>query len=708
MQRSEYIIRRAGFAALTLAATVVFNFLLFRIMPGDPMQLIVSPRLPGEAKRRISESFGLDKPVWLDTDAVQEGDWAAALDTQFTAYLRNLAKGDFGVSFAQKRAVSEILAERVWRTVVLLFLGQVTAVVLGTLLGIIASWRRGSKRDTGILVVGLFTWSMPTFFFGIILVVLARGYLPTGRMVTPGLSPGDGWAYWKDVGLHLILPTIVFGIGYISGYLLVVRSTFVEVLSEDFILTAKAKGLNTFQIMRDHAFKNTMLPMITMVALSLAYLVGGSIEVETVFSWPGLGSLSYEAIYSLDYPVMQGVFVLFSVSVILANFIADVFYSLLDPRIQVENVTEQRSAPQTSRFLKSLYAAVRGIPAALWAAALWILRVPVGIGRAILSVPGTLQTSAGRLGAAWAIFRQKPMAMLGLFMLLVVIIMAVFAPVLAPYDPDEKVDVTADTILAPPDENHLLGTDDVGKDVLSQLIYGARISLAVGFAGSVMSMFLGTTVGLVSGFYGGRIDNVLMRVVDFLMVIPGLPLMLVIISIWGRGLEKIILVIGLLYWAYTARLVRSQVLSIKERQYILRARAIGASGRRIIIRHILPQVVPLIVAQGVLAISNAIINEAVLSFLGLGDPTATSWGTMLNFAFARAITRQGWWFLLPPGFAIVWVSLSVILIGTALEEIVNPRLKTHHLFDPRKMIALGSNSRPPLSPTAERGAKVGV
>jgi len=150
-----------------------------------------------------------------------------------------------------------------------------------------------------------------------------------------------------------------------------------------------------------------------------------------------------------------------------------------------------------------------------------------------------------------------------------------------------------------------------------------------------------------------------------------------------------------LYWTYTARLVRSQVLSIKERQFVLRARALGASDFRIITRHILPQVIPLIIAQAVLDISSSIIAESTLSFLGLGDPTLISWGMMLNFAFERAISRMAWWFLLPPGFMIVWVSLAIILIGNALEEIVNPRLKTHHLFNPRNMISLAM-AKPPL------------
>ncbi len=295
----------------------------------------------------------------------------------------------------------------------------------------------------------------------------------------------------------------------------------------------------------------------------------------------------------------------------------------------------------------------------------------------------------------WGIFRKKPMAMVGLVMLLAVVIMAVFAPWLAPYDPYERVEAKPDDILAPPDAEHILGRDDAGKDVLSELIYGARVSLIVGFTSSIASMLIGTTVGLVAGYYGGKVSNVLMRFVDFLMVIPDLPLMLVVISVWGRGLWKIVLVISILYWTYTARLVRSQVISIKERQFVLRARALGASDLRIILQHIFPQVIPLVIAQTVLEISSSIIAESSLSFLGLGDPTLASWGMMLNFAFERAVSRMAWWFLLPPGFAIVWVSLSIILIGNAIEEAVNPRLKTHHLFNPRNMVSLAVG-KPPL------------
>lgn len=285
-------------------------------------------------------------------------------------------------------------------------------------------------------------------------------------------------------------------------------------------------------------------------------------------------------------------------------------------------------------------------------------------------------------------FFRRRMAVLGTVMLAVVVLAAIFAPLVAPYNPYARVQVQPEDILAPPSAEHILGTDDAGKDVFSQLIYGARVSLLVGFTASFMTMVIGTTVGLVAGYFGGKVDNILMRFVDFLLVIPDLPLALVIIAVWGRGLPKIIFVIAILGWTYTARLVRSQTLTIKERQYITRAKAVGASNRRIITRHILPQVMPIIVAQSVLDISASILAESSLSFLGLGDPTLVSWGNMLNFAFERAISRQAWWFLLPPGFAILWVSLAVILIGTVIEEMVNPRIKSHHLFDPRRMISL--------------------
>jgi peptide/nickel transport system permease protein len=337
MERGNYIVRKLGFAVITLVAVIVFNFLLFRILPGDPVKLIIhSPRMTREAQERIQASFGLDKPVWFDAERLKAGDLLGSLDTQFTAYLRNLVRGDLGISFASRRDVSEILSERVWRTVVLVIGGDLIAIVLGMALGLIAAWRRGTRLDAGILLWALFSWALPTFFLGIILLILARGHLPVGGMVTPGLKPEDGLTYWLDVGKHLILPTITMAIVYTGEYILIMRSGVMEVLTQDYILTAKAKGLSTYRTLRDHALKNAMLPMVTMIALTFGYTVGGAIQVETVFSWPGIGRLMYDAVQKRDYPVLQGSFLLLAVSVIVANLLAEILYTVLDPRVKAE------------------------------------------------------------------------------------------------------------------------------------------------------------------------------------------------------------------------------------------------------------------------------------------------------------------------------------------------------------------------------------
>jgi oligopeptide/dipeptide ABC transporter ATP-binding protein len=260
------------------------------------------------------------------------------------------------------------------------------------------------------------------------------------------------------------------------------------------------------------------------------------------------------------------------------------------------------------------------------------------------------------------------------------IVVATFAPVLAPYDPDENIRPSIDDIYASPSSEHLLGTDDAGYDVLSLLIYGSRVSLLVGFAGAIIALFIGGLIGLVAGFRGGKLGNGLMRFTDFFLVIPELALQIVIVAIIGQSLRNIILVIGALGWTTTARLLRAQTLSVRERKFVTRARAVGASDFYILRRHVFPQVLPLMLANTVLTVSLAILSESTLSFIGLGDPTVTSWGQMLNFAFNRgAVSAGAWWALITPGLAIVWVVLGVTLVGNALEDIVNPRQGRHHL-----------------------------
>jgi peptide/nickel transport system permease protein len=293
----------------------------------------------------------------------------------------------------------------------------------------------------------------------------------------------------------------------------------------------------------------------------------------------------------------------------------------------------------------------------------------------------------------WKTFSKNRMAVVGLVMLVAIILVAIFAEQIAPYDVTTSANITSRDIYRPPSAEHWFGTDDAGKDVFSNFLFGARISLTVGFFAAFISIFIGGVMGIVAGFYGGRVENLLMRFTDIMLVIPDLPLLVVIVAMTRPKLINIIFVIGLLGWTTTSRIVRSQTLAVKSRKFVLRARAIGAGNMHIIRHHILPLVMPLLVVNAILVISLAILNESTLSFLGLGDPTALSWGQMLNFAFGRgAMSAGAWWALVVPGLGIVWVVLGLTLLGHGLEQVLNPRLETHHLMPGRPVVRTEAGS----------------
>ncbi len=252
------------------------------------------------------------------------------------------------------------------------------------------------------------------------------------------------------------------------------------------------------------------------------------------------------------------------------------------------------------------------------------------------------------------------------------LLVAVFAPWLAPYDPKERV---ARPFL-PPGEGHVLGTNDVGQDLLSEMIVGSRVSLAVGIVAATVALLIGATVGLLAGYYPKRLGLLLMRGVDIILILPFLPLLIVLSAYLGRSLLNTIVVIAVLIWAEPARIVRSQVLSLRSREYVLAARSMGATDRWTILRHIVPRTALLATGSFVRAVSGAILLEASLSFLGLGDPIQKSWGSTLFWAQTRgAFLTPAWkWWVLPPGLLIMAASLGFALLAFALEERIDPRL----------------------------------
>jgi peptide/nickel transport system permease protein len=296
MKRSRYIARKVAWSVLTILFVIVLNFFLFRVLPGDPARAgLKDPRLTKEAVEAIRVKFGLDKPVincFETLNPLETGDcFVNPLETQFFIYVLNLFRGELGISYHTNRPVYDMLGEMLVNTILLIGLGQVLAIILGMALGVLAAWKAGTVLDYSATLFSLVAWSLPTFWLGIMLLFLGSSYwgLPIGGRITPGLIYNSSLERWLDLGNHLILPTITFTMVFLGEYMLIMRSTLLEVLSEDYILTAKAKGLSTFQIFRDHALKNAMLPMVTIIALNLGFTVSGAIQIESVFSRPLAG-----------------------------------------------------------------------------------------------------------------------------------------------------------------------------------------------------------------------------------------------------------------------------------------------------------------------------------------------------------------------------------------------------------------------------------
>jgi len=275
----------------------------------------------------------------------------------------------------------------------------------------------------------------------------------------------------------------------------------------------------------------------------------------------------------------------------------------------------------------------------------------------------------------WREFASNTSGLVGLAMLAVIVTLALLAPLWIS-EADLSVITAPGDVLEPPSAEFWLGTDHAGRSVLDRTVYGARVSLVVGVAAALLSVGIGTIVGMCAGHFGRWVSAVLMRVTDFFLVLPALVLAIALSTMLSRSLATIILAIGVTSWPSTARLVRAQTLTVEARPYIVRAQALGGGHRHILSRHVLPAVLPLVLANTTLAVGSAIIAESTLAFLGLGDPTNESWGLMLKQAVdTGSVTAGAWWYLLPPGVAIVLVVLSFTLCGRALEIVVNPNLK---------------------------------
>jgi ABC-type dipeptide/oligopeptide/nickel transport system permease component len=321
MRGADYVIKRAGFALLTIFIAISINFFLFRVLPGNAVSdLARVPHATPQLRHALTAQFGLDKPKLQ----------------QYLIYLGQLAHGNMGISFAYQQPVSRLLLNALKNTIPMVAIGTIGAIVVGIFTGILSAWRRGSAADHVTTNLAVAFYAFPTQFLGLMLLILFGGLLPTSGMENPYagvFGTQSPLARLQDIGLHMILPALTLLLTLYGEFALIMRSSMLETLGEDYVLTARAKGLTDRKIISRHVLRNALLPIATIVALSLGWIVAGAILIEFIFTWPGIGWALWNAINQRDYPMLQGGFLILAVSVVLLNFLADLAYFRLDPRI---------------------------------------------------------------------------------------------------------------------------------------------------------------------------------------------------------------------------------------------------------------------------------------------------------------------------------------------------------------------------------------
>jgi peptide/nickel transport system permease protein len=320
----EYVGKRTLHGVVTILLAVTLNFILFRIMPGDPTRAVSGdPRVDAATRLALIAKFGLDRSLF----------------EQFVLYVANLFRGELGISFVQigRPVVEIILGRKMINTVILMGSSMFIAFTLGIIIGVFAAWRRGTKIDISFIVVSLATYSMPVFWFGMLLLLFFSYYInvfPIAGTITPGIAHPNFFEYAKDYLHHLMAPMITLGVSFFGGYFLFMRDTILDVFTEDYMLTARAKGLSNRKILFKHAMRNALLPMVSLMGVHVTFLISGATMTETVFSWDGLGRLIYDSVRNNDYPVLQGIFLFMAVLVVVASILADIVNAYLDPRIK--------------------------------------------------------------------------------------------------------------------------------------------------------------------------------------------------------------------------------------------------------------------------------------------------------------------------------------------------------------------------------------
>lgn len=692
-----YVIRRVGQAALTLTLVVIITFWIIRLLPGDPeaffrAQQVSQSRVSSGQGYNISsvtEGVNYDRPIWK----------------QFVNYISNLVNGNLGTSIYYERPVTDILVDAIPWTIFIVGTGLLFVYSIGILLGAYIAYREGTKLDVAVSSLATVLNSIPYYVAGILLVFFL-GYnsnlFPSAGRLPKGVSAGLTPEFILGAVHHAILPIISIVITAFGFRALSMRGNSIQILGEDFVRVANLRGLSSRRITSQYVARNAVLPMYTGFLIALGFLFGGSIVLERIFQYQGLGFVFFTAIASRDYPLMMGAFLLISIVVILGLLVADLTYGLIDPRASVSEGEETRSGSIVS-FRKSIIS-IR----------VWFQHLPRSIyqritgggdvktnGRGTLHPPAQpsqdvifLTTSDARaittreryrrilteyVVAPGRIIWNDPRAKAGSAILIIYLFLGTVGVAVYP----KPSSLTGPQLVGPFFSlNFPLGTDSLGRDIFALTIYSIPPILKMMVSGALFATLVATAIGLVAGYSRGDIDRFLMFTCDLALAIPALPLVMLLAVVFE---PKSPFVVGLLLavnsWGGTGRAIRSQVLTINEEHYVEASGIMSLHLHTILIKDILPNLAPYIIVRFVQTGRGIIFSAVALYYLGVLPFTSTNWGVMLNAAqkSGALLTLEAAHWVIVPCIALIGLVYSLILLSQATDKLFNPRVRSRHV-----------------------------
>ncbi len=613
----RYILNRFVSVVLTLWVIATITFILMHAVPGGPFS--TEKNVPQAVLNNLNAKYHLNWPI----------------HKQYVHYLKGILSWDFGPSFRYRdRTVNDIIRDGFPVSAILGGVSLTISILVGVSAGVISALRKNKWPDYLAMFLAVVGYSVPNFIMATLLIFFFSYKLHW--------FPSSLWGRWDQV----ILPAISLA-GLPTAFIArMVRTTMLEALAQDYVQVAWAKGMNARVVVLRHALRNALLPVITYLGPLTAAILTGSFVIETIFAIPGIGRDFVQSIGNRDYTMIMGLTVFYSILLVSANFIVDVLYSIVDPRIKVVGGGRLNMSVSTSELFR---------PA----------------GKTDVAQDRFVRPPTTYWKDAWFRLKKNRLALTGLIIIAIVILIAIFGPIFSPYSYDAQKLVENNQ---PPSAKHPFGTDNLGRDLMTRTFYGARISLSVGFLASLIALGIGVPYGAVSGYFGGYVDNIMMRIVEVLYGLPFQLYVILLTVVLGTGLQNVFIAIGLVYWLDMARIVRAEVLSLKEREFVLAARTMGVSPWRIVFRHLVPNAIGPIIVTITLMIPQAIFTEAFLSFIGLGvNAPMASWGALASDGYP-AIRVAPWQLLFPAG-AISITMLAFNFLGDGLRDALDPWMR---------------------------------